>query len=197
MTLDLARIQVKILSNAAVDISLDPFLEIFNRWRKEKHPLEWVDLADYAHVPKGPGIVLIGNRGNLSFDLGDPAPWILYAAKKGLTGTHRERLQSAFLTGMDLSSRLSMENNFPREVRLQTSALELRFNDRLATANSEATDIEIRPAIVDTLNALMGTGNYRMKSMPDPRSSYGWSVRANHESSLESLIQRLGTLSAK
>ncbi|MBI4460417.1 MAG: hypothetical protein HY648_10215, partial [Acidobacteria bacterium] len=69
MIQNLQRIQIKILSGAPAGLSLDPFIEIFGRWRKESHPAEWVDLADYAHVPRGPGIVLIGQRCNFSVDM--------------------------------------------------------------------------------------------------------------------------------
>src|SRR5262249_37485037 len=73
--LDLQKIAVKILSNAPATVSLDPFIAIFGRWRTETdHPAQWLDLADYAHMPRGPGIVLVGRNANFSFDLGSAAP---------------------------------------------------------------------------------------------------------------------------
>ena len=78
--MDLQKVSLKILSDAPVTLDLDPFLQIFARWRVQ----DWVDLADYAHMTRGPGIVLIGHRANFSFDMGTSAPGVLYLSKKDL-----------------------------------------------------------------------------------------------------------------
>ena len=145
MISDLQRIQIKIASDLRAGLRLDPFVTIFGRWRNEQHPADWVDLADYAHLPRGPGIVLVGQRCSVAFDLADPGPGILYTARKGLTGSHAERLCSAFAWCLDLSKRLSTEPEFPQDVRLRTGMLELRFNDRLETPDTPETDAELRP----------------------------------------------------
>ncbi len=60
-------------ADAPPDFQLDPFLAIFGRWRQDKtHPAEWVDLADYAHMAEGPGILLAGHQGNFVVDRARP-----------------------------------------------------------------------------------------------------------------------------
>ena len=188
---NLQRIQIKILSNAPQDLSLEPFIEIFARWRKEKHPAEWVDLADYAHVPRGPGIVLIGQRCNFAFDTADPAPGILYTAKKGLTGTHPERLHSALQWCLELSQRFVGEPQFPPAVKLRTGALEIRFPDRLETPNTASADDALRPVVQQALDAFYGTGGYALIPQTDPRQCYGFSVQAKQAIPLEALLERV------
>ncbi|OFV92261.1 MAG: hypothetical protein A3H28_17380 [Acidobacteria bacterium RIFCSPLOWO2_02_FULL_61_28] len=187
---NLQRIQIKLAADAPPGLKLDPFLEIFSRWRKETHPAEWVDLADYAHLPRGPGIVLIGQRCNVSFDLADPGPGILYAARKGLTGSHTERLGAAFQWCLEFSKRLLAEPEFPKEVRVRTDRLEIRFNDRLETPNTASTDAELRPAVEQVLNALFGAGEYQLTPITDPNDCYGLTVRAKKAESLDVLIAR-------
>ena len=188
---NLQRIQIKILAEAPPDLPLEPFLEIFGRWRKEKHPAEWVDLADYAHVARGPGIVLIGQRCNFAFDISGPAPGILYTARKGLTGTLPERLHSTLQWCLDLSQRFVGEPQFPPAVKMRTDALEIRFPDRLETPNTASTDDALRPIVQQALDALYGPGGYALIPQSDPRQCYGFSVLAKQAMPLEALLERV------
>lgn len=187
---DLQRIQIKIAADAPPGLRLDAFLEIFARWRKETHPAEWVDLADYAHLPRGPGIVLAGQRCNVAFDVTEPGPGILYTAKKGLTGSHAERLSAAMAWCLEFSKRLIAEPEFPKEVRLRTDSLELRFNDRLETPNTSETAAELRPAVEQVLNALYGPWGYDLRPYGNQADFCGFTVRAKKAESLDNLLDR-------
>ncbi|HEY7678956.1 MAG TPA: hypothetical protein VIC04_00460 [Terriglobia bacterium] len=192
MISDLQRIHIKILSNAPAGLNQEPFIEIFARWRTERnHPAEWVDLADYAHVPRGPGIVLVGQRANFAFDMADPAPGILYAAKKGLTGSHIERMTAAMKSCLELAKRLIAEPEFPKGVALRTDALELRFADRLVTPNTPATDQELRPVVRQAMDRLFGPTGYELTAPADAGETYGFSIRAKKAEPLDALLQRI------
>src|SRR5437867_11410961 len=118
--MDLQRIHIKILTDAPPTLNLSPFIEIFSRWRaNQSYSAGWVDLADYAHVPRGPGIVLAGQRANFSFDMADPAAGFLYFARKGLIGSHAERITAALGSCLDLSQRLLAEREFPTGVHVR------------------------------------------------------------------------------
>ncbi len=192
MIRNLQRIQIKIGTEAPRKINLDPFLEIFGRWRTEKeHPAEWVDLADYAHMSRGPGVMLIGHRCNISFDLTNPGPGVLYSARKGLNGSHAERIASAFQWCLELTKRLMAEKEFPASVRLRPEAIEIRFNDRLETPNETSTDEELRGPLLQVLDALFGPNAYEMIPQSDPKESYGFSIKANKAESLDLLLKRM------
>ena len=187
---DLQRIQIKIAADSPTGLSLDPFIEIFGRWRKEKHPADWVDLADYAHLPRGPGIVLIGHRCSVAFDLADPGPGILYTARRGLTGSHTERLAAAFEWCLEFAKRLAAEPEFPKDVRLRAGSLELRFNDRLETPDTPETDAELRPAVEQVLSKLFGSGSYDLRRVKDG-NVYGFAVQAKKSEPLDALLARV------
>ena len=190
--MNLQRIQIKIASDAPPRLNLDPFIEIFGRWRKEKeHPAEWVDLADYAHMPRGAGILLVGQRCNLAFDLADPGPGILYAAKKGLSGSTEERITSAFQWCLDLAKRLAAEKEFPGGIRLRTNSFEIQFNDRLETPNNASTDEELRPAIRQAMDRLFGAQGYELIPHGNPAQCYGFSIAAKKAEPLDVLWKRI------
>jgi hypothetical protein len=172
--MELQKVSLKILSDAPVTLNLDPFLQIFGRWRVQ----DWVDLADYAHMTRGPGIVLIGHRANFSFDLGTSAPGILYLSKKDLEGTAADRLRTVFRDCFALTERLLAEPEFPAQVHLRTGSLELAFNDRLETPHTEATDRALRPAVGAILDQIYGAGSYRLTAEPDPSRRYGFTIEA-------------------
>jgi len=156
---DLQRIQIKIASNAEPKVNLEPLIAIFARWRKETNPAaEWVDLADYAHMVDGPGVMLIGHRCYIGFDLAKPLG-VIYAARKGLTGGLKERIASTFHSCFEMTQRLIREPEFPKNVALLTNSLDIRFNDRLATPNNAETDMELRPVLTEVLNSIFGTDN--------------------------------------
>jgi hypothetical protein len=193
LTLDLQRISIKIHSEAAANISLDPYLEIFGRWRADKtHPAEWIDLADYAHVPKGPGIVLIGLKAMFSFDMADPAPGLAYVSRRGLSGSPEQRIRQVLRAGFDLASRITAEKNYPAAARLRTDSLELRFPDRLTTPNTPATDAALGPAIQAALDTVFGSGAYQLTPVADGGCAFGYDVRAAKAEPLAALLSRAG-----
>ncbi len=176
--IELQRIGVKILTDAPATLRLDPFISIFGRWRTEAdHPAQWVDLADYAHMPRGPGVVLVGKRANFSFDMGDPAPGPLYVSKKDLAGAPEERLESVVRASFAFAERLAAEAEFPAGVRLDTSALEIVVNDRLEAPNNGSTDAWLRPLVVAVADRLFGRSAYDLERHADPGRRYGFSLR--------------------
>lgn len=193
MGIDLQRINVKMLAQAPPDFELNPFLAIFGRWRNDKeHPEVWVDLADYAHMPKGPGVVLIGKRGNFSIDLADPAPGLLYCGKRDYEGSNEQRILETFRRGIGLVKPLLAEADYPPQLQLQPEAWELTFNDRLDTPNTDATDAELRPGIDAALKTLFGDGGYEAQRETDPERRYAFSIRAKHSIDLDALGKRAG-----
>ena len=190
--MDLQRIHIKILTDAPASLNLSPLVEIFSRWRTDKnHPAGWVDMADYAHVPRGPGIVLAGLRANFSFDMADPAPGILYVARRGLPGSPAERVAAALKAALELSKRLVAEKEVPPGVHLRTEAFELSFPDRLETPPTLATHQELRPAVEQALNRLFGAGAYELALTADSAESLRYSIRAHQAAPLDALLQRL------
>lgn len=190
--MDLQRIQIKIAADAPANSNLDPFLEIFARWRMEKdHPAEWVDLADYAHMVRGPGIVLVGHRCNISFDLTNPGPGILYFAKKGLQGSLAERIATAFHDCFEMTKRLLSEKEFPSNIHLRTDAIEIRFADRLQAPNDAATDKELQPALRQVLDSLLGQNQYELNPQRDLGEAYGFSIRSKTPEPLDVLLERV------
>lgn len=190
--MNLQKINVKMFTDSGERIRLEPFLDVFARWREDhSHAAAWIDLADYAHVPQGPGVMLIGRRGNLAFDLADPGPGILYANKQDLSGGPAERIRETFRRGLALITALTGEPDYPAELKPRPGFWEVTFNDRLEAPHSAATDGVLAPAVREVAGQLFGTDGSRLIPQPDPGRRYGFAIHSEAAGSLEWVADRL------
>ncbi len=172
---DLQRIDVKLLLDAPAAPDLDPFLTIFDRWRRvEDHPCDWVDLADYAHMAQGPGILLAGKRDRYAVNLNPPGPGLLTSTQSGLSGGLRERFAAALRRARELNAALTSEPEFPADFQTREGCWEIFVNDRLGFPNDDATDARIRPAAA----AAFGVNPQQLARHADPLGRLGYSLRA-------------------
>src|ERR1700730_17812936 len=83
--MDAQRLQLKIFvePGSAGAIDREAFIPVFHRWIKERLlPELLVDVANYAHVPEGPGVVLIGHGADYFMDQGEGRLGLLHNRKR-------------------------------------------------------------------------------------------------------------------
>jgi hypothetical protein len=197
---DLQKINVKVFLDVPRDLAagdliraeaLDAFLPIFARWREDSDaPARWVDLADYAHMSRGPGVMIIGHRGNLAVDLADPGPGLLYANKSSLEGPVEARVRETFRRALGLIQDLVSAPEYPAGLVPRPGFWQLTFNDRLGAPNTDRTDVEIGGAVRDTIGALFGATAVTTIREPDPRRRYGFMIHSEDAGSLEQIVRR-------
>ena len=173
--MDLQRIDVKLLLDTPAAPNLDAFLVIFDRWRQRKdHPCDWVDLADYAHMPTGPGILIAGKRDTFSINLNPPGPGLLTSTRRGLAGTLEDRFREAFRRAAELNAAVLVEPEFPSVFLPCTGVWEVFLNDRLQFPNTEESDRLVRPALA----AALGVDPLAVRRHADRGGRLGYSVRS-------------------
>lgn len=170
----LQRIDVKLLLDAPPQPNLDAFLVIFDRWRRRSdHPCDWVDLADYAHMPTGPGILIAGKRDTFAINLNPPGPGLLTSTRRGLEGTLEERFREALRRASELNAAVLAEPDFPAFLKPRAGAWEVFLNDRLRFPNSGDSDLRVRSALAVAL----GTDPQLLLRHSDPGGRLGYAVR--------------------
>ena len=173
MNRDLQRVDVKLLLDTPQNPDLDPFLVIFDRWRKrEDHASDWVDLADYAHMPTGPGILIAGKRDRFAINLNPPGPGLLTSVRTGLQGGLEDRFREAFRRARALTSAVLTEPEFPSAFQVIEHAWEVCVNDRLQFPNTDESDSVVRPALA----AAVGVEPSSLQRHADPRGRLGYSL---------------------
>ncbi|MBY0396577.1 MAG: hypothetical protein K2X91_08940, partial [Thermoleophilia bacterium] len=80
---DAVRIGVKLYAEDPAAVRPDRFIPVFHGWiQRGAVPGLLIDVADYAHVPQGPGVMLIGHEADHAIDLGEGRPGVLYQRKR-------------------------------------------------------------------------------------------------------------------
>jgi hypothetical protein len=119
---------------------------VFHQWIKDTVcPEMLIDVADYRHVPAGPGVLLIGHEANYSFDNRENRPGLLYNRKAPLNGTFQTRLQQAHQAALEACDRLEQEAVFRGKLTFDRNAIEVSINDRLLAPNSAETWQGLQP----------------------------------------------------
>lgn len=166
------RIAVKFFAapDPAAAIDLHPFTGIFHRFIQQAAlPGLLIDVADYAHVPEGPGVVLIGHDVDYAIDLGAGQTGLL-TTRKRLEGTPlveslRDTLRRA------LAALAAVEAEAEAKLCFATGAFRLDVLDRLAAPNRAEGFAAVQQAVTPVLAALYGAGAFRVEheSALDPR----------------------------
>src|SRR6185295_6213745 len=104
--MELQHIAVKIYAKGALD--LGKVIPAFHSWiQKNATDDVLIDVADYRHVPAGPGIVLVGHHGNFALDLGpENRPGMLFVQKTKRDGANKDRITHALKRALQGAARL-------------------------------------------------------------------------------------------
>jgi hypothetical protein len=157
-------INLKIFVEDESAFVLSDAVVVFHRWIRESAcPEMLIDVADYAHVSAGPGLLLIGHEANYSFDNRENRLGLLYNRKAPLDGTFLWRLQQAHGAALDACGRLEREPEFGGKLKFNRDAMEVFINDRLLAPNNDETSAALRPALEEEFAwfAIQRTGEPR------------------------------------
>src|SRR5271154_4836396 len=108
--INLQHVNVKLLAQDPEDVDLEPLIPVFHRWIRE-HVFDelLLDVADYRHVPAGPGVVLIGHQANYSVDDTDDRLGVRYNRKAEVDGGNQKALRQAMRASLIACQRLEAE----------------------------------------------------------------------------------------
>src|SRR5882762_10312759 len=99
-------VRVKIFAREPAPVDLGDAIAVFHRWIQERAcPELLIDVADYRHVPNGPGVMLIGHEANYSLDTTKGRLGLLYYRKQP-GGSAQENLRQAYDAAMAACNRL-------------------------------------------------------------------------------------------
>ncbi len=136
------QIQTKLFLDlpATEKIDQSPLIPIFHRWIREATlPGLLIDVADYRHVPQGPGIMLIADHAHFAVDEGDDNIGLLCSVKRDAVGDAGKKVVTASDMLLQAAAALNKESDFPWNFTLQK--LQVKVMDRLfVTTQAEAAE---------------------------------------------------------
>lgn len=190
--MELHRLGVKIAAEGADALPLHDFIPLFHRWIQQ-HAVDelLIDVADYSHVPQGPGILLVAHEGNYAFDEGGGRRGMLYYAKRALPGEFGARLELICRRVLGACRMIEQDAAFQGRLSFNAADLEIIANDRLLAPNSEATLKTLRPAIDALLAKLHPGAKPELVREPDAKERFAVRVKVPGKVAVAEALQRL------
>src|ERR1700741_461678 len=129
--MDLHKFGIKFFAADAEGIDILKLIPIYHRWIQQ-NALEdlLIDVADYSHVPAGPGVMLIAHEGNYALDETGHERGVVYYSKQPLPGELPERLASVARKALKAAELLSTDKELDGALKLSGNRLEFFANDR-------------------------------------------------------------------
>jgi hypothetical protein len=170
---DLQHVNVKIFATPESKAPWHELIPVFHRWIQQKAmPELLIDVADYAHVPGGPGVMLIGHEAFYSLDNRANRLGVLYNRRAILDGTPEEKVRQAWDSARNAAVRLSADLH--GAVRFDEGDVEVFVNDRALAPNTQETLDAMAPVI----RHVFGDG-CAMEWDNDPRGLFRVRVRTD------------------
>ena len=147
--LDSPEVSVKYFVEDSSAVRVEELIPVFHRWIRES-VLEdelLIDVANYAHVPKGPGVMLICHLGQYGLDLRQGRPGLLYRRRRVAHGSPQDQLAGTFRSAIRAGSLLEDEPALEGRYRFRTDEVELVIYDRLLAPSALETLEAVRPLL--------------------------------------------------
>ena len=187
------RISVKFFIEEPNAAHLPAFIPVFHRWIQD-HAVEGllIDVADYKHVPEGPGILLIGHEGDYSIDMAKGRPGLLYSRKRewGDDQTLKQRLRTVFRLALEACQVIEGEPTLEGRVKFCTDEVEVTFADRLHLPNQPESLDALREELLAVLaNLYQGVDITLERLNPNPKQPFALRIHAADAPSLATLLR--------
>lgn len=177
-------------------LDLHPFIGLFHRFIQEGAlPGLLLDVADYAHVPEGPGVLLVGHDVDYGLDLAGGRAGLL-TTRKHLDGASlANALRSAL--GWGLRAIEAIESDAGIALRFDPHAVTIQVVDRLAGPNDTAAYQRLAAQAAPVLAELYGEKvEVARAQADDPRRCLALSAVSQESASAGELAQRLASAQA-
>ncbi|MCH2169441.1 hypothetical protein MK489_01545 [Myxococcota bacterium] len=172
---------------------LEPYIGLFHHFIQAQS-LEGLllDVADYAHIPDGPGILLVGHDVDYGVDLGDRRVGLLTVRKRlednPLADAARDTLRRC------VSAARAIADSGVGELVFSPAEFEVQLLDRLSAPNSDEGYDQARAELDGLLSEVFGSGGCAVAraNAEDPRKPLSLRVSVPGAPDTAELLQGLG-----
>lgn len=177
--MDLQHISVKLFAEAAAGFDQASLIPIFHRWiqRRALSDVMMLDVADYSHVPQGPGVMLICHEGHYAMDVAGGELGLLYANKRLAAGSLTERFAAAIARVRQAARMLEAASELAGKVRFSADRWRFRVDDLLLTPNTAEAFEAVAPGAKQALEAALG-GAVELSHVDNPKTGLTMDARA-------------------
>ncbi len=177
-------------------VDLEPLIPLFHRFIQQGSVEGLlIDVADYAHVPQGPGVILIGHDVDYGVDLSEGRAGLLTTRKRFSDLTLGEVLGDTLRKA--LIAIRAIEADASAGLRFATDSFSLSLVDRSATPNDDEAFEAVRSEIAPVLEKLFGDPGVELTraNHADSRKVLAISVAPvglSKPAEIDAILERLG-----
>lgn len=152
------RLDIKLDIDSDQPVDPAPLIPIFHRWIQNDHFQGdvLIDVADYRHVPDGPGVILVAYEAHLSVDFERGRPGLRYARKRPPVEKRDfgELLRHDFSRAQEAARLLQRESAFADGTRISDQRWTLKIQDRLRAPATDQAFEAVEPELRSFLSEL-------------------------------------------
>ena len=189
------QLSVKFFLENGAAIDTDQLIPIFHRWIRDRvlGNEVLIDVADYRHVPKGPGVMVVAHEGHYAMDEGGPGIGLSYSVKRDTMGIAQERLPLVFERVLNACSLLEKEESLPG-LSFDGARVQVQVLSRLAAVNNETEFATLKSELQEFLPRLYENELLDVQHLDaDARSPLGALVTVSSNVGVSTLLERLKT----
>lgn len=190
--MELQHINVKLIFNKSVENNLEPLISIFHDWISEQNSDELlIDVADYRHVPHGPGIILIGHEANISLSECLGSITLCYNRKIATEGTDEERFRQALRGALVACERIEIDGRLTGKINFECQEIEILVNDRIFVSNQEKFYQIVDPKFKRLFKVIFDKNDYSISHSEDPRKLYSIRLKTASPLNKKTILRNL------
>ena len=190
--MDLHKFGIKFFATHGERLEILKLIPVYHRWIQQGALQDLlIDVADYSHVPAGPGVMLIAHEGNYALDESGHQRGVLYYSKQRLRGELAERMAHVAGRALEAAQLMTEAQELEGAVSISGDRLQFFANDRLTAPNTEAAYRELEPALQAFLQRLFAGAAYTLQRESDPGERLSVHVQAQRAVPLPTLLERL------
>lgn len=166
------QLEVKLFVETDTNIDQQALIPIFHRWIQEHRlgDVLLIDVADYSHVPDGPGVMLLGHGVQWKMDGDGGEIGFAFARKRDQPGDLAGKLAEAFAHLSKAADALEQEPSLRGTLRLDRSHGQVTVMSRLVAANDQKTYDEFAPILQEFLRSQHNAAEVAVnRASSDPR----------------------------
>lgn len=192
--MQLQHVNVKLLVKSPEEVPLELLIPVFHSWIRGQVLEELLlDVADYRHVPAGPGVVLIGHQANYSVDDTDDRLGVRYNRKAEVDGGNQKALRQAMRASLIACQRLEAEPTLEGKLQFNGQEIEFFVNDRMLAPNRESTREALHSDFKVFFTTLFRGSEYALvyPGASEPRKLFSASVKCSRTFTPTDLLANL------
>ena len=174
--MNLQHIAFKIFVDGDLTVDWEQFINVFHGWvAAQSMPEMMIDVADYRHVPNGPGVVMVGREADYYMDNTGGKPGLRYVSKAKQDTDNATQVQQAFANAASACARLEAELS---GLKFSRTDFEITVNDRAVAPNNDATQAALEKELPGILEKVLGS-SAAIEIQKDARKLSGCQIKAS------------------